>query len=247
MTSLTGIGPAYAQSTTLYFHDNSELTFSYPPFRFQDLQISGIQANSSSTSARVFTTATTVAPSSDGLALSMSAMISVSSQPNVYAAFVAWVTNPFAANVTLDGNVTMHVWMSSSEVLFPWQGCEFFMGIADYSPGSSTPFQLLDHYLSNASIGYNALTTAPTDYVISTLRINQHQFRAGSMLMFFAGAGSNKRGYSFTVYFDSPSWQSRADIPGASALSEYGGLGWVWITMFPVALTVVRRNNKRLR
>jgi len=243
MIALAGTGPAYAQSTTLYFHDNSELTFSYPPFRFQGLQISGIQANSSSSSARVFTAATTVAPSGDGLPLSMSAMISVSSQPRVYAAFAAWVTNPFAANVTLDGNVTMHVWMSSNDVLLPWEGCEFFMGIADYSPGSSMPFQLLDHYLSNASIGYNALTTSPNEYVISTLRINQHQFHAGSMLMFFVGAGSNKRGYSFTVYFDSPMWQSRADIP-ASSLPEYSG--WVWITMFAAALTVVRRNNKRL-
>jgi len=243
MTVLAGAGPAYAQSTTLYFHDNSELTFSYPPFQFQNLQISGIQANSSSTSARVFTAATTIAPSGGGLALSMSAMISVSSQPKVYAAFVAWVTNPFAANVTLDGNVTMQVWMSSSDVLLPWEGCEFFVGIANYSPGSSTPFQLLDHYLSNASIGYNALTTAPTEYVISTLRINQYKFHAGSRLMFFAGAGSNKRGYSFTVYFDSPSWQSRADIADASALPEYSGLGLVWITMFPVALLVIVRRT----
>ena len=93
------------------------------------------------------------------------------------------------------------------------------MGVTDYSPTGSTHFQLLDYYLGNATLGYNEFSNSPTEYVISTLRINQHQFQAGSMLMFFAGAGSNKQGYSFTVYFDSPTWNSRAEIPADPALT----------------------------
>jgi hypothetical protein len=241
-----------AQQTAFYFHNNSELTFAYPPFQFQNYQIAGIQANSSSSSARVFEAATPIAPTGDGLALPMSSTISVSSQPEVYAAFVAWVTNPFPANVTLDGNVVLHVWMSSSDVLLPWQGSEFFMGIADYNPAGSTRFQLLDDYLSNATIGYNGFAGSPTEYVVSTLRINQHQFQAGSMLMFFVGAGSNKEGYGFTVYFDSPNWASRADIPvdPTLAVAEFSDVGEMLIALFLVpifGMTMRRRRSENAR
>ena len=234
LVTFASSGRVSAQSTTFYFHDNSELTFSYPPFQIQNIQVSGIEANSSSLSAHVFEAATPTVPTGDGVALAMSSTIAVSSQPEVYAAFVAWITDPFPANVTLDGDVVMHVWMSSGDVLLPWQGCEFFMGIADYSPNTSTPFQLLDDYLSNATIGYNGFSNSPTEYVSPTLRINQHLFQAGSTLMFFAGAGSNKQAYSFTVYFDSPSWQSRADIPADTTLAVHEFHDF-WI-LIPVSL-----------
>lgn len=211
--------PVFAQEATLYFHDNSELSFSYPPFQFGGFQVSGIQASPSSSSGRVFEVATPTTPSGGGVTLTMSATIAVSSQPQDYAAFVAWVSNPFPAAVTLDGNVVMHVWMSSNDSLALWQGSEFFMGIAYYSPTNSTQFQLLDDYQSNASIGYNGFTSSPNEYVVNTMRINQHQFQAGTMLMFIAGAGSNKQGYSFNVYFDSPNWQSRADVPANPSLT----------------------------
>ena len=211
--------PALAEDTAFYFHDQGELDVSLPQFQIGSLQVSGIEANSSSSSARIFSAASPATPTSGGTALSMSAQIAISGQQSVYAAFVAWVTSPFPSSVTLDGQVVMHVWMSSSDALLPWQGSELFMGIADYSPASSTPFQLLDYYLSNATIGYNGFTISPNEYVISTLRINQHQFQAGGMLMFFAGAGSNKQGYSFIVYFDSPTWNSRAEIPADPSLT----------------------------
>jgi len=211
--------PVFAQNTTVYFHDNSELTFTYPSFQFSGFQISNIQAGPSSPSARVFEYATSSAPTGNGLAASMSATISVSNQTQAFAAFVAWVTDPFPVNVTLDGGVVMHVWMGSNDSLLPWQGSEFFMGIADYQPAGSTRFQLLDYYTSNATIGYNGFSSSPNEYAISTLRVHQHAFQAGSMLMFFVGAGSNKQGYRFTVYFDSPAWDSRADIPADPGLT----------------------------
>jgi hypothetical protein len=212
-------GSVSAQETTIYFHDNSELSFSYPPFQFAGFQISGIQAGPSSSSARAFQSATPDAPLGSGMAVSMSATISVSSQPQVYAAFVAWLSDPFPVNVTLDGNVVMHVWMSSSDSLLLWQGSEFFMGVADYSPTGSTQFQVLDYYSSNPAIGDNVFSSSPKEYVTSTLHISQHHFQSGSKLLFFAGAGSNKQGYTFTVYFDSPVWESRADIPADPSLT----------------------------
>ncbi len=210
--------------------------------------MSGNHASPSSSSARVFEVATPSAPTGGGMAVTMSATISVSSQPQVYAAFVAWVSNPFPAAVTLDGNVVMHVWMSSTDGLAPWQGSEFFMGIPDYSPANSTQFQLLDDYQSNATIGYNGFTSSPNEYVINTMRINQHQFQAGSMLMFIAGAGSNKQGYTFNVYFDSPTWQSRADVPADPSLSvpEFPNLFPIILSAL-LLLPIVRVNRRRTR
>jgi hypothetical protein len=211
--------PALAEENVFYFHNQRELQVSLPQFQVGNFQVSGLDASASSSSARIFSAASPSAPTSTGTIASMSAQISISGQPSGYAAVVAWVTAPFPANVTLDGQVTMHVWMSSGDVLWPWQASELFMGIADYSPASSTRFQLLDYYLGNATLGYNGFSNSPTEYVISSLRINQHAFQTGSMLMFFAGAGSNKQGYSFTVYFDSSTWNSRAEIPADPSLT----------------------------
>jgi len=239
--------PVFAQQSTFYFHDNSELTFSYPPFQLGGFQVSGIQANPSSPSARVFETSTPNAPTGSGMTVTMSSTISVSGQPQGYAAFVAWVTPPFSAAVTLDGSVVIYVWMSSNDVLLPWQGSEFFMGVADYSPSSSTPFQLLDDYVSNASIGYNGFTSSPNEYIINTMKINHYEFQAGSMLMFFAGAGSNKQGFSFTIYFDSPTWPSRADIPADPSLtvSEFPNLLPILLSTLLLPMIQIKRRRTR--
>jgi hypothetical protein len=214
---IAGMVPVFAQQTTFYFHDDSELTFSYPAFQVGSVQVSGIQVNPSSSSAQVFAAATPTAPATGGTVRVMYADISVSGSQSAYAAFVGWVTNPFPVNVTLDGNVAMHVWMSSNDTLDFFQGSEYFMGVADYSPSGSTQFQVLDDYLSNPVSG-NIFSSTPTEY-IANLTITQHQFQAGSMVVFFAGAGSNKQGYTFNVYFDSPTWQSRAGIPADPTLT----------------------------
>jgi hypothetical protein len=239
-------GPVLAEETAFYFHDQGELDVSLPPFQIGNLQVSGIEANSASSSARIFS-ASPEAPTSNGAAVSMSAQIAISGEQPGYAAVVAWVTNRFPANVTLDGQVLMHVWMSSSDVLLPWQGSELFMGIADYSPASSTPFQLLDYYLGNATVGYNGFSSSPNEYIISTLRIERHQFQAGSMLLFFAGAGSNKQGYSFTVYFDSPTWNSRAEVPADPTLTvpEFPNATLIILTTLILTLSGAKRGTLR--
>jgi hypothetical protein len=227
-----------AQPTPFYFHDNSELTFSYPSFQVGNYQVSAIEANQSSSSARIFSAADSTAPTSSGVVVTVSAQISVSGQQSGYAAFVAWVTSPFPTTLTLNGNVTMHVWISSNASLGFLQGSEFFMGVADYSPSGSGQFQLLDDYVSKAGFG-NVFTKSPTEYV-ETLSISQHQFAQGDMLMFFAGAASNQQGYSFTVYFDSPSWQSRADIPADPGLTVSEFPNAILLTISALLLAVIQ-------
>jgi len=239
--------PALSEETVFYFHNQGELQVSLPQFQVGNFQVSGLDASASSSSARIFSAASPTAPTSTGTIASMSAQISISGQPSGYAAVVAWVTSPFPANVTLDGQVIMYVWMSSGDVLSPWQASELFMGVADYSPASSTRFQLLDYYLGNATLGYNGFNNSPNEYIISTLRINQHQFQAGSMVMFFAGAGSNKQGYSFTVYFDSPTWNSRAEVPADPSLTlpEFGSAVPLGIIALLMLLIIKRKTPER--
>jgi hypothetical protein len=237
--------PVFAEQTTFYFHDSSELTISYPPFQIGNFQVSGIQANPSSSSARVFAAATPAAPSTGGVAAAMRADISVSGPQSAYAAVVAWSTNPFPVNVTVDGNVVMHVWMASNDSLGFLQGSEFFMGVANYSAASSTPFKLLDDYMSPLTLG-NTFTSTPTEYV-ETLRIIQHQFGAGDTMLFFAGAGSNKQGYAFTVYFDSPTWDSRADVPTDATLTvpEFQSLMTIILVALFLPFIVIKQRQTR--
>jgi hypothetical protein len=236
--------PVFTQQTSLYFHDNSELTLSYPPFQLGGFQVSGIQASPSSSSAQVFTAATPSAPGTGGIILIMHAEISASGPQSAYAAFVGWVTNPFPTNVTLDGSVVMHVWISSNDNLGLLQGSEYFMGVADYSPSGSTQFKVLDDYLSTPASG-NTFTNTPTEYM-ATMRITQHQFQAGSMMAFFAGAGSNKQGYTFSIYFDNPTWQSRAEVPADPTLTvpEFQHLIWVLLPalLIPFIGTKLRKS-----
>ncbi|HUK27269.1 MAG TPA: hypothetical protein VLV31_02500 [Candidatus Acidoferrales bacterium] len=228
----------HAQPTTFYFHDKSELSFSYPQFQVGNFQVSGIQAGPSSLSARIFSAANSTPPTTGGTAVSMSAQIAISGQESGYAAFVAWVTDPFPATLTLNGNVTMHVWMSSNASVGFMQGSEYFMGVADYSPSGSGSFQLIDDYQSNAGFG-NALSRTPTEYV-ATLVINQHQFGQGDMIMFFAGVGTNAQGYTFTVYFDNPEWESRADVPADPALAVPEFQNALLITTSALLLAIIQ-------
>jgi hypothetical protein len=235
--------PVFAQQSTFYFHDDSELTFSYPAFQVGSFQVAGIQVNPSSSSAHVFAAATSIVPATGGIILVMHADISVSGTESVYTAFVGWVTNPFPANVTLNGNVAMHVWMSSNDTLGFFQGSEYYMGVADYSPSGSTQFQVLDDYLGNLTSG-NIFGTTPTEYN-ANLTITQHQFQAGSMMVFFAGAGSNKQGYTFNVYFDNPTWQSRADIPADPTLTvpEFQNLTLILLPAFLFLFVETKRRK----
>ena len=139
----------------------------------------------------------------------------------------------------------MHIWMSSNAPLNLLQGSEFFMEVADYSPTSSSPFQLPDDFMSNATFG-NALSNSPTEYV-DTMRIDQYQFVQGDMIMFFAGAGSDTQGYTFTIYFDSPTWDSRAEIPADPTLTvpEFPNLMPVILATLLFPLIVVNSAIRR--
>lgn len=200
--------------STYYFHNISELSVSMSQVQIGSLQIP-IKANPSSSSARVFQESNQLLLSAVGTTLPLTSTIFVpasGSQPSGYAAVVAWLTAPFQSTVKFEGDVIMHVWMSSNDELPFWEGSQYFMGVADYS--SDSKLDVIATYFSSG-VPQNVFTPSAKEYT-GSMRINQHDFQSGSRLMFFAGAGSTKQGWKFTVYFDSQNWNSRADVPIAT-------------------------------
>jgi hypothetical protein len=218
----------YGYQTTFFFHNNGELSISSNQVQLGSSQIS-LQASPSSSSARAFEISTATAPSGTGTSINLAVQISVPASggnPSGYAAFAAWLTKPLETSVMLDGDVNLHVWMSSSDDLgFP-DGSLFIMGVADYSAANSK-VDVLSTYSSAGTIG-NVFTSSPKEYSAPSgkIHINQHEFQTGDRLMFLAGAASTKQGWTFNVYFDSASWNSRGDIPADAALSvpEFGNV-----------------------
>lgn len=201
-----------ADQIPFYFHNHQELVLSIAPFQLGNVQVPQVNASPNSASARAFGYVTSDSPSSGATSVALSSQLYVSGSQSGYAAVVAWVTNPFPANVKVDGDVVMHVWMSSNDGLGFLQGSQYFMGVADYTPISSH-LLVLSPFVSSSVLG-NILSPSPQEYT-STLHISDHEFQAGNMLMFFAGAASNKQGWQFQVYFDGKDTPSGAEVPSA--------------------------------
>jgi hypothetical protein len=211
----------YGLQTTFFFHNNGELSISSNQVQIGPSQVS-IQASPSSSSARAFEVTTADPASGTGTQIELVAQTYVPAgggNPSGYGALAMWFTKPLQIPLTLDGDVNVHVWMSSSDDVGLLGGSLFFFGVADYSPASSK-LEVLSSYLSGATFG-NVFSTSPAEYSAPSgkIHINQHEFQIGDRLGFLAGAASTKQGWKFTVYFDSATWNSRADIPADSALS----------------------------
>jgi hypothetical protein len=235
----------YGLQTTFFFHNNGELSISSNQVQIGPSQVS-IQASPSSSSARAFEVTTADPPSGTGTQIELAAQTYVPASggnPSGYGALAMWFTKPLQTPLTLDGDVNIHAWMSSSDdVGFPG-GSLYFFGVADYTPANSQ-FQVLSSYLSNVCTLCNVFGSSPAEYSAPSgkIHINQHEFQIGDRLGFLAGAASTKQGWKFTVYFDSASWNSRADIPADSALSvpEFGNVT-ILLTSCALILSVFHR------
>ncbi len=211
----------YGYQTTFFFHNNQELSLSLSQIQIGSMQIS-IQSYPSSSSARTYEEASISTPSGTGTTVTLTAQIYVpanAGQPSGYAAVVAWFMKPFQSRLRLDGDVNVHVWMSSNDDVGFLGGSLLFLGVADYSPSNSKA-EVLSSYVSDPTIG-NSINPSPKEYSApnSRVHITQHDFQIGNRLVFFAGAGSTKQGWKFNVYFDGLSWNSRAEVPVDATLS----------------------------
>ncbi len=195
-------------STAVFFHANQLRT---------DLSLFGV-----SSSERFYERADTNPPSRQSpVTETLSAQIQSSRLPeigiqfqqNAYVAYVTWLL-PLFSDVKADGDVQINVWMSSADD--PGLGSAYFFALADVNPRNLRDnFQIL-WYDSVGGVG-NQIGSSPK--LFSTrdtgrpFRISNHQFAAGRSLAFFAGAGSIKQGWQFSVFFDSQDRNSGAIIP----------------------------------
>ncbi len=134
----------------------------------------------------------------------------------IYFGYVAWLL-PIQTLNQISGDVEITAWMSSDDGSGFGGGTGYFFALADLNPqnpGDAT-FQNL-WYDGTANSG-NVIGSSPRP--LSTkdfgrpFKIMNHQFAAGRSLAFFAGAGSNKQGWRFNVYFDSADKASGAVVP----------------------------------
>jgi len=126
--------------------------------------------------------------------------------------FVLWML-PAPADVQVDGEIQIDVWMSSSDN--PGFGGGYFFAIADVNPQNLHDICVLN-YKVNGGIGFNlgsSATLYSTSIFGGSFRISNHEFGAGRSLAFLAGAGAQKSGWRFTVYFDSQTMPSGAYVP----------------------------------
>ncbi len=138
---------------------------------------------------------------------------------DVYLAFVAWLSPLFTVKTMADGDVTILVWMSSSDDPGFLGTTGYFFAIADVNPQNLRDnFQLLSSdFTSGGALQGNIIGSAPR--FLSTkdfgrpFKISNHLFAPGRSLAFFAGAFSSKQGWQFSVYFDSPQFVSQAGVP----------------------------------
>ena len=169
-------------------------------------------------------------PAGSGVAQSLTASISASSLASLGTAecplqvssemqaasfgFVLWML-PVSTNVQIDGEVQIDVWMSGSDS--PGLGGGYFFAIADMNPQNPHDICVLN-YKVNGGFGFN-LGSSPALYSTAifggSFRITKHAFGAGRTLVFLAGAGAQRSGWQFTIYFDSTTMPSGAYVPSA--------------------------------
>jgi hypothetical protein len=148
--------------------------------------------------------------------------------------FVLW-TLPAPANTQVDGEIQIDVWMSSSDS--PGFGAGYFFAIADVNPQNPHDICVLN-YKINGGLGFNlgnSATLYSTSIFGGSFRISNHVFATGRTVAFLAGAGAQKSGWRFTVYFDGSSTPSGAYVP-STLLSQTTTSATTGIPEFPTTL-----------
>lgn len=162
------------------------------------------------------------------------------SDGNVWFGGVSWVTQPLAEDLTIRGNASITVWMSSSDTNVAKSG--YVLGISESdSMANIVGDTMYEYYYNNGSV----LRSTPSAYRL-TFNVDR-TFRKGNLIAFFAGVGSTSKGWQYQVYFDSPSANSSAELPVAGApVPEFSQMGVLATVSFAVLASymLTRRRNR---
>ncbi len=134
---------------------------------------------------------------------------------------VSWITQPLAADMTIQGNATMTVWMSSLDPVPIASGYAFGLTETD-ATGNPIGDQFYQYKYDIGSI----LSQSPTKYTL-TFAVNR-TISKGHILAFFVIVGSTTEGWRYQAYFDSPNMDSNVQFTTVSIpIPEFSKVGTV--------------------
>lgn len=153
---------------------------------------------------------------------------------------VSWITQPLAEGMTIQGNVSMTVWMSAVDSPPIASGYAFGLTEVD-SKGNPIGGQFYQYTYGTGSV----LSQSPTLYTLA-FGVNR-TFAKGNILSFFVIVGSTTEGWRYQAYFDSPSKDSFVELPTMSmAVPEFSQLGIVACMMLTVlSFGIIHRRRAR--
>jgi hypothetical protein len=152
---------------------------------------------------------------------------------------VSWITQPLAEEMTIQGNVSMTVWMSAVDSPPIASGYAFGLTEVD-SMGNPIGDQSYQYTYGTGSV----LSQSPTRYTL-VFGVNR-TFAKGNILGFFVIVGSTTEGWHYQAYFDSPSKDSFVELPTMSTpIPEFSQLGTVACMMLTMLCFSIIHRRKR--
>jgi hypothetical protein len=134
---------------------------------------------------------------------------------------VSWITQPLAEEMTIQGDVSMSVWMSATDSPPTASGYAFGLTEVD-NMGNPIGDQSYQYSYGSGSV----LSQSPAQYTL-VFGVNR-TFAKGNILGFFVIVGSTTEGWHYQAYFDSPSKDSFVELPTMSTpIPEFSQLGTV--------------------
>ena len=152
---------------------------------------------------------------------------------------VSWITQPLAAEMTIQGNASMTVWMSTPDPVPIASGYALGLTEAD-NMGNPIGNQFYQYKYDTGSV----LSQSPAEYSL-TFAVNR-TFSKGHILAFFVILGSTARGWHYQAYFDSPNMDSFVQLPIVSLpIPEFSKLGTIaCMTLVMFCFFFVRKSQR---
>lgn len=219
---------------------------SQPSFVKMSFHMYGKVYSNSNSSIFVYNGADTNAPTyASALTARVSCAIHQSTQiwfagVDIWFGGVSWITQPLAEEMTIQGNVSMTVWMSAVDS--PPIASGYALGLTEVdSKGNPIGDQFYQYTYGTGSV----LSQSPTLYTL-VFGVNR-TFAKGNILGFFVIVGSTTEGWRYQAYFDSPSKDSFVELPTMSTpIPEFSQLGTVACMMLTVlCFGIIHRRRAR--
>jgi hypothetical protein len=157
---------------------------------------------------------------------------------DAWGGIVSWITQPLAEETTIQGNVSMTVWMSTNDSPPTMSGYVFGLSQVD-SMGNLIGGQFYQYIYAAGSV----LSQSPIHYTL-VFEVDR-TFAKGSILAFFVIVGSTTQGWHYQVYFDSPSMDSFVELPiNSTPVPEFSQLGTVaCMTLVMLCFAIIHRRK----